>query len=223
MSRFPVNGRKAELLLEILMIVIGINIALWFEGWFQDMEDADIEAQYVADLRDDLLANIESLDLAIESGETKTEQAEKFIELMPKLAKLPAEEQARAIYTPSNYQFFTPADYAYRAMRESGDFRLLRNTEIKRRILKLDRRHRDIVALQNNFLQALDDEYIPLLMNQFDIATMRVTDPALFDNQRFRNFFVYTRQDTDAMIASYRLTRSDSLELLGLIEEELGK
>jgi len=213
--------RWAELLLEILMIVVGINIALWFEGWFQDLEDADIEAQYIADLRDDLLANIESLDVAIDSGEAKVQQTAKYMELMPQLAELPAEEQARAVYTPSGYQFFTPADYAYRAMQESGDFRLLRNTEIKRRILRLDRRHKDIATLQDNFLQALDDEYIPLLMNQFDIATLRVTDPALLDNQLFRNFFVYTRQDTDAMIASYRLTRSESLELLELIEEEL--
>ena len=217
------NTRWAELLLEILMIVIGINIALWFEGWFQDLEDANIEAQYIADLRDDLLANIDSLDLAIESGEAKSEQTAKYIELMPQLGELPAKEQARAVYTPSGYQFFTPADYAYRAMQESGDFRLLRNAEIKRRILKLDRGHKEIATLQNNFLQALDDEYIPLLMNQFDIATMRVTDPAFFDNQLFRNFFVYTRQDTNAMIASYGLTRSESLELLELIEGELGE
>ncbi len=216
------NTRWTGLLLEILMIVIGINIALWFESWFQDLEDADIEAQYMADLRDDLLANVESLELAIESGESKLARTLKFIDLMPRLAELPAEEQAQAIYTPSNYRFFRPSDYTYRAMQESGDFRLLRNTEIKRRILKLDRRHRDIATLQGNFLQALDDEYIPLLMNQFDIATMRVTDPALLENQLFRNFFVYTKQDTDALLELYRLTKSESLALLGLIEEETG-
>jgi len=216
------NTRWAGLLLEILLIVVGINVALWFEGWFQDIENAEIEAQYILDLRDDLLANIESLDLAIESGESKLARTLEFIELMPRLAELPVEEQARAIYTPSNYQFFRPSDYTYRAMQESGDFRLLGNAEVKRRILKLDRRHRDIATLQGNFLQALDDEYIPLLMNQFDIATMRVTDPALLENQLFRNFFVYTKQDTDALLELYRLTKSESLALLALVEEETG-
>ncbi|MEM8815456.1 MAG: hypothetical protein AAGE85_06495 [Pseudomonadota bacterium] len=222
MSKSPRSGRKAELLLEILMIVIGINIALWFEGWFQDLEDSEIEAQYIADLRNDLLTNIENLDLAIDSGVAKSERTDRFIELLPKLDKLSPGEQAQAVYTPSSYQFFTPSDFTYRSMQESGDFRLLRNAEIKKGILRLDRRHKDIAMVQENFLQALDDEYIPLLMNQFDIATLRVTDASLLQDQLFRNFFVYTRQDTNAMVELYRLARSESEELLRLIEEELG-
>jgi hypothetical protein len=39
MLRLSANGRRGNLLLEILMIVVGINVALWFEGWFQDLRD----------------------------------------------------------------------------------------------------------------------------------------------------------------------------------------
>jgi len=39
----------------------------------------------------------------------------------------------------------------------------------------------------------------------------------------FRNFFVYTRQDTDNMVAVYRFARSESEALIKLIEEELGE
>jgi hypothetical protein len=141
---------------------------------------------------------------------------------MPGIAELPPEEQAQAIYTPPNYQFFVPSDFTFKSMQESGDFRLLRNAEIKREILRLDRRHKDIASLQKNYLQALDGTYIPLMMSGFDIANLRVTDPALLEDQTFQNFFVYTKQDTDAMLAMYRLTRSESEELLKLIEDELG-
>ena len=219
----PVTGRKTNLLLEILMIVIGINVALWFESWFQDLQDAEIEERYIADLREDLLTDIKNLDFVIESGETKSQRTLRFIELMPTIAELSHEEQAQAIYTPSNYQFFVPSDFTYRSMQESGDFRLLRNAEIKKSILRLDRRHKDIALLQKNYLQAMDDGYIPLMMNRFDIATMRVTDSTLLEDQLFRNFFVYTKQDTDAMVVMYRLARSRSEELVRLIEEELGE
>ena len=222
MFKLPGNSRKTNLLLDVLMIVIGINVALWFEGWFQDMQDAEIEEEYIADLRDDLLADVESLDRVIKSGEAKSQRTEKIIELMPGIAELSPEELAQAIFTPSNYLFFTPSDFTYRSMQESGDFRLLRNAEIKKSILRLDRRHREIALLQKNFLQALDDSYIPLMMNRFDIATMHVTDPTLLQDQTFRNFFVYTKQDTDMMVAVYRLARSESQELLKLIGEELG-
>ena len=104
------------------------------------------------------------------------------------------------MFAPSSYLFFDPSDYTYQSMQESGDFRLLKDPDIKRRILRLNRRHKTIAEVQENFLRALDDEYIPLMMNRFDIATMQVSDPDLFSDQMFRNFFVYTKQDTVAMI-----------------------
>jgi hypothetical protein len=221
MFKLSRNGRSAGLLVEILMIVIGINVALWFESWFQDLENAEIEERYLADLRDDLLTDIENLESVVRIGEAKSQQLLQFIDLMPTIAELSPEEQAQAIFTPPNYQFFVPSDFTYRSMQESGDFRLLRNAEIKKSVLKLDRRHKDIALTQKNFLQAMDDGYIPLMMNRFDIATMRVTDPTLLQDQLFRNFFLYTKQDTDTMVALYRLARSQSEELVALIDEQL--
>ena len=223
MLKLQRNDRSANLLLEILMIVVGINVALWFESWFQDLQDAEIEERYLADLRDDLLTDIKNLDIVIRSGETKSQKVAQLVDLMPTIADLSPEEQAQAIYTPSNYQFFVPSDFTYRSMQESGDFRLLRNAKIKKSILRLDRRHKDIAVIQKNYLQAMDDGYIPLMMNSFDLATMTVTDPALFQDQLFRNFFVYTGQDTDTMVALYRWARSQSEELIELIEEELAE
>jgi len=203
------------------MIVIGINVALWFEGWFQDLENSEIEERYLADLREDLLTDIGNLDVVIRFGETKSQQIEKIIHQMPRIAELPPEELAQAIYTPPNYQFFTPSDFTYKSMQDSGDFRLLRSTAIKKSILRLDRRHKDIASLQKNYLQALDDGYIPLMMSSFDIVTMQVTDPSLLQNQMFRNFFVYTSQDTGAMVSLYRLARSESEGLIEMIDELL--
>ena len=222
MFRIPGNGPRASLFVEILMIVIGINVALWFEGWFQDQENAEIEEHYLADLRDDLLTDIKSLDNVIRFGEAKSQRTAKIIEGMPGIAELSPEELAQAIYTPPNYQFFTPSDFTYKSMQDSGDFRLLRSAEVKKSILRLDRRHKDIASLQKNFLQALDDAYIPLMMNSFDIANMRVTDPSFLQDQMFQNFFVYTSQDTEAMVSLYRLARSESEDLIKLIDAQLG-
>ena len=204
------------------MIVIGINVALWFEGWFQDIENIEIEERYLADLRDDLQTDIKNLDNVIGFGEAKSQRAAKIIEDMPGIAEFSPEALAQAIYTPPNYQFFTPSDFTYKSMQDSGDFRLLRSRQVKKSILRLDRRHKDIASLQKNFLQALDDAYIPLMMNSFDIVNMRVTDPSFLQDQMFQNFFVYTMQDTEAMVSLYRLARSESEDLIKLINEQLG-
>ena len=62
MFKLSAPGRRSNLLLEILMIVVGINVALWFEGWFQDLQDRETEARYLVDLRADLVTDIDNLD-----------------------------------------------------------------------------------------------------------------------------------------------------------------
>ena len=215
------TSRNRNFLLEILMIVVGINIALWFEGWFDDIKDAETEQQYLAGLRDDLTSDLKLLDGVIESNSAKLEWLGEFVPNLASLADATPEEQANAIFAPSSYYFFQPSDFTYRSMQESGDFRLLSSSETKKNLLRLARWYRDIDTLQKNFLQAMDDEYIPLMMASFDLIEARVSDPALLENQVFRNFFAYTYQDIDARVRVYSQARDDAQALLESIESQI--
>lgn len=215
-------ARPRNILIEVLMLVIGINIALWFEGWFQDLQDRDAEMQYLVDLRADLVTDIDNLESLIEWAEDKSATAGRIVERMSTLDDMSPEQLGPIVGFPSAYQFFTPSDFTYRSMQESGDFRLLTNDAIKKAILKLDRRHKDIATLQTNYLQALDDGYIPLMMRSFDLASGELTDPALLEDQLFRNFFSYVGNDTRVMAANYRDARANSEKLIYLIDQQLG-
>ena len=205
------------------MIVVGINVALWFEGWFQDLQDAEIAVRYLEDLRTDLETDIRSLDVAIASNDEKSERVAAIIERLPTIAEMSPEEQAQAIYTPSNYYFFEPSDFTYRSMQESGDFRLLSDAAIKEGILRLVRHYRMIDTLQQNFLQALDDEYIPLLMNHFDLVANRIAEPGVLDSLIFQNFFAYALQDTAGRVEACKRARTQARTLLSDIEAQLGR
>ena len=215
------TSRNRNFVLEILMIVVGINIALWFEGWFDDLKDAETEQQYLAGLRDDLASDLKLLDSVIESNSAKLQKIGEIVADLPNLGDADPEVQAQAIFTPSSYFFFEPADFTYRSMQESGDFRLLSDADTKKRLLKLVRQYRLVDTLQDNFIQAMDDEYIPLLMSRFDLVSARVSDPALFDDQVFTNFFAYTYQDIETRVSVYSSARDDARELLGLIEAQI--
>ena len=203
------------------MIVVGINIALWFEGWFDDLKDAETEQQYLAGLRDDLASDLKLLDSVIESNSAKLQRLGEIVPKLPELGSASPEEQAQAMWTPSSYYFFEPSDFTYRSMQESGDFRLLSNADTKKRLLKLVRQYRLIDTLQVNFIQAMDDEYIPLMMSGFDLASAQVTDPAILDDQVFTNFFAYTHQDVETHLSVYSRARDDAHELLEAIEAEI--
>jgi hypothetical protein len=217
------STRNTNFALEILMIVVGINIALWFEGWFDDLKDAETERQYLVGLRDDLRADVGLLKQLIDDNKIKIDNLQKIIPALPGLAEAAPDAQASAIFEPSGYLFFQPADFTYRSMQESGDFRLLSDTDIKKGLLRLIRRYREIEVLQKNFLQALDDEYIPIMMRKFDLLGGRITDNSLASDQVFVNFFGFTLQDTGMRIDVYVKAKAQAQGLLDAIVLQLGE
>jgi len=157
----------------------------------------------------------------IESNSAKLQKIGEIVADLPNLGDADPEVQAQAVFTPSSYFFFEPADFTYRSMQESGDFRLLSDADTKKRLLKLVRQYRLVDTLQDNFIQAMDDEYIPLLMSRFDLVSARVSDPALFDDQVFTNFFAYTYQDIETRVSVYSSARDDAQELIEAIEAQI--
>lgn len=217
------GSRASEILVEVLMIVIGINVALWFEGVFDDVADRKTEQAYLAGLRADLETDIAALDEVIRFNVDKMRALEDVMPSVPGIVDLPPSQQAAGLLEPSNYSFFESADFTLRSMRESGDFRLLSNDDIKRDILKLARTYRTIETLETNYLQALDDEYVPILMRAFDLSEGRITDAGLADNQVFRNFFPFALDDTRTRVAVYEDAREQAAALRAAIEAELGE
>ena len=137
--------------------------------------------------------------------------------MLPGLAEIPPEELVGVMFEPSSYDFFQPSDFTYRSMQDSGDFRLLSDSELKKNLLRLIRLYRMIDQRQQNFIQALDDSYIPLVMGSFDIATMKLADPTLAANQTFRNFFPFALQDIQDRVAAYEAARKQVEILLSQI------
>ena len=161
------------------------------------------------------------MDSVIDSNEAKLERVEGYIAGMSDLVNQSPEAQATALYTPASYFFFEPSDFTFRSMQESGDFKLLSDAEIKKRILKLERRYKLIALLQSNYVDAVDDVYVPMMMRGFDIAATEVTDPAMLEDLLFRNFFVYTKQDTETLLYQYRHARTEADDLIAQIDAQL--
>ncbi len=211
------SSKGAGILAELLMLVVGINIALWFEGKFEDFKDAETEQLYLQGLHDDLTKDLDSLEKRIAGNKGKIERLENIIGMLPNLAAVSTEEIAGLIFEPSGYDFFQPSDFTYRSMQDSGDFRLLSDPELKKNILRLIRLYRMIDVRQQNFIQALDDSYIPLMMESFDIAAMKLSDPTVVENQTFRNFFPFALQDTHDRVIAYEAAHKQVRQLLAQI------
>ena len=208
------SAKTGNVFVELVLIVLGISIALWFEGLAEDLQEQEIAQQYLIGVRTDLKMDIRSLDAMIRNNQDRIDKLELTLEQLPTLHDAMPEAQASAVYVPSSYHFFQPANFTYVSMQESGHFRLLSDPKIKRNLLKLQRHYQFIDELQGNFIQALDDGYIPLMMGGFDILNSHLVDPSLFSSTRFRNFFAFALQDTGQRVTVLKDAKLQASTLL---------
>jgi len=215
------SSRTGGFLVELLMLVLGINIALWFEGQFQAYQEAKAEEAYLVGLKRDLLEDASSLERLADVNEARTGRLAGILGAVGTLGDIPDEEAIGMMFEVSTYDFFEPEDFTYRAMQESGDFSLLSDADIKEALLRLHRRYKLIGNLEDNFLQALDDEYIPLMVRSIDMAAGRLADRAFGENLVARNMIAYAINDTQTRTGHYRQAHDKALELVGLIDRQL--
>lgn len=212
------SSKGRNVFVELVLIVLGISIALWFEGLAENMREDEMARQYMAGLHDDLQTDIQSLNFMISNNQDRLSRVGTVLKQLPGLLEASPEVQAEVIFTPSSYHFFQPANFTYLSMQESGDFRLLPDPQIKRDLLKLMQRYAQIDELQRNFIQALDDGYIPLMMSSFDILERRIVDKSLPESTLFRNFFVFTLQDTSQRLEELESALLQANDLLASID-----
>lgn len=214
------SHRAGNLLVELALIVVGISIALALEGWAQDRDDDRTEQIYLRGLEADLETDRAELASALQANRAKLQELQQLITGLPDLAAAPSEQQAATLFAPATYHFFEPANFTFVALQESGDFRLLSDLELQRGLLRLMRRYRAIETQQANYMQALDDVYIPLMMSGFDIATMSLTDPELPGNQVFRNSFIFALQETDQRVRTMEAALEEVAGLVTVIDSQ---
>ncbi|MCC2616613.1 hypothetical protein LJ739_10200 [Aestuariibacter halophilus] len=186
---------------DLILLVLGIYLALWMENTVQSWENDDKRRDYLYRLSVDLQQDAEMLARLNGLLEDKLQYMMSRIEILTRadfdLANREDEEVLLAAADmANNYHFFTPQDFTLLSMRESGDFKLLRNETLKRDLLKLHARYRELDNLQQNYIQGLDDEFIPLWIRSIDLLNNRVADRELMDTPLFINMMLFAVNET---------------------------
>ncbi|WMS85938.1 hypothetical protein [Pleionea litopenaei] len=103
-----------------------------------------------------------------------------------------------------NYRYFTPQDFTLQSLKESGEFRLIQDREIRRKILRLQRQYRFINEAQDNYQHALDNYIVPLINENIDLAHGRLITVNFKNDHRLSNLVMYTINDVESRIALYQ-------------------
>lgn len=128
------SGRLAA---EFVVIVVGVLVALGVDAARGSRDDRLREAVYLQQLQTDLTTTAESLANAISLEEAAIENADRVIQAL-NASVLPAPDSLGAwmLGATASSATFHPTMGTITALVESGELRLLRNDELRQRVLQ---------------------------------------------------------------------------------------
>jgi hypothetical protein len=186
---------------DLVLLVLGIYMALWMENAVQGWENDNRQRDYMYRLSIDLIADeklIKELLPILEKKINRLQEAILFLQ-KPDLDPSNPDVQAKAVTianTVTTYSFFSPQDFTFLSMRESGDFKLLSEDEIKTELLQINNQYQFTKILQSNYMQGLDDEFIPLWIRSADMISGNIIHPEVIQQPIFKNMVGFAYNET---------------------------
>lgn len=212
----------AKYIVELLIVIFGVSIAFWLNEMSSEKKERKVRDVYLKEIKDDIQSDIKSLDYSIDENTIKIERASKIV---PYFSDPDAYQQEiiEGSFDIGNLSFFTPQDFTYQSMIASGDFKLINHIGIKRHLIVLHTLYDGIEELEKNYIQALDDNYFPFLVENFDYTTFQPANPNFHKSLRLRNFFMYSINDRSSHINAYKNARKIAIKLDSVILVEIGR
>jgi len=234
---------------EILLVVIGILLALQINNWNEERKQREVEVKYFYNLKNDLLADDERLNMMIDLSKGKVKAAQSIKRKTDRdsigtLYDFSTDMQA-LIFVDE----FRPNENTYNEMKSSGNFSTIQNDELKLKLMTLKKTYTEIEAFQehvrydfNVFLEDfekyidwgkyydLSRSNVPQLAFVYDSVyiesnTDRMKEEVreLFKNKVFLNNIFLLEINYTYNIDALQKTKSQISELIGILDEELNK
>lgn len=201
--------------IELAIVIVGVTIAFWLNTLAEDAKEQANLGNYYLELQSDLNADRRELLSCVKTNRAKRDSMYKAIRLYFKDAP---EADSVKYYSMmvGNYNFFHPTDITYVTMVNSGDLKLINDLELKRNLVALYDQYEDIVMLQENHLQALDENYFPRFVHMVDYITGELLVPIEKDIL-IKNYFAFMVSELDNHVAFYRAALAKNQRLDSLI------
>lgn len=195
-----------NILIEFFIVILGITIAFWLSNVGEDKKERKLEEVYLKDINADLTKDHSDLTYSIKMNSEKLKVLQAAIQYYQEnSSRLALDTVVRFSGIVGSYYHFTPNDYTYLTLQQSGDFKIILDNELKKHLVEVYQTYKFIEAEQKNLLDALDQNYFPTLMSKYDMISGTVEDPDYFKSASFKNTLVFTTEETTRLIQLYEM------------------
>jgi hypothetical protein len=120
---------------EIVLVVIGILIALSINNWNESRKENNLEQSYYCKLLEDIEQDIQQIQSQIGQSEKRLDEANEMLSLL-QMKNPPIESVLKRNHGAISLITYTfrPSIAAYEDLKSSGNLKILRDSEVKRRV-----------------------------------------------------------------------------------------
>lgn len=216
------KARKTlEYFLEFFIVILGICIAFWLGEQAEKAKENKLEKQYLTGLKEDLEADLGLIEYLNLLHTSKTEIIQEAVTFLAgNYSRLSVDSIPYYVEAMTELDLFYPDDFTYGSLRQSGDFKLLKNHDLQKNLVQLYSSYESIEKEQNDLKSALDNNFFPVYFKNFNTANQKIVNRDYFRSSELASFMVFTLERMNTISVYYERSKTIAEQTLLLFEVE---
>jgi hypothetical protein len=212
------NWRKSlgRLGAEVSVVVLGVTIALWADGWVAERNDRSVEASRLSALQDNVSVTLAVLSTARDNAGGAAAALRELVSLQ-RDNRNDDEIEELLRYGLTYGPTFFPELNVYDDLKNSGELALLTNPELRRSLATMDARLEQARFAQADLLTVMQLNFDSYLITHFDLRWLygsltkldQDTEPSEVDlgftsEMEFQNLVIFKLDMVEQVEAAYQ-------------------
>lgn len=198
-NRRPKSG-WLWLTLELIVVFIGVSAGFLFDNYREDRSNRKLEGKYMQSFYNDVLADSLEIQEMLQSSENNIEISGSTVEAMQ--AGTVTRDSALAVLSlMATYNNLNMENATYESVVNSGNLGLIRDFEIRGKIVYYYRSHEDMRYVEGVYNDYITNYIIPYVSRKLDFISGQFVKDFSVDDIEFRNitsgYYVLARQKTE--------------------------
>lgn len=224
MGSTKARQKTLEYFIEFILVIVGISIAFWLSELAEERKKDKLEVQYLQDILEDLQADVELIEYLTLLNQSKTTELERGVRMFQgDRRNISADSIPQYTQIIGNLNLFYPNNFTYITLKQSGDFKIIKNHDIRKRLVQLYSSYESIDFEQVNLTKALDDHFYSEYFNNYDMINDRIVNRQFMTSSYISNFIAFSLSQTNSILVFFERSKTIAEQTIELIEKELEK
>lgn len=206
---------------EILLVMIGILLAIQVNNLNNKRIERNTELQSYQNIKRQLQEDRNAIEATISYNNNYLKQYQHAIQIIEINDRSKIDTLGYITLNLTKYSDFDRNSNIYETLVTSGEIRLLKNTEIKEGLQKLEETYLFFNRLENVHYDVIT-RAIPEFIDDIKYSNRKVMNPKNFYSIRLQNVFITISEIMREKDETYNRALNEILTITNLIDKELG-